>query len=147
MTDDPVPDDSKPDDEPTTPVSPFTSWGGNFRIRSNASLDWTLVDFGATWTTRYYSSMKEECSFEEECNQPGHYENGIVIDVNRTGANTFHDVQLRYNAPWKGTFSVGANNLFNHFGAPMYSGPNSQYSYYGGFDIGRFYYLRYQQTF
>jgi iron complex outermembrane receptor protein len=29
----------------------------------------------------------------------------------------------------------------------MYSGPNSQYSYYGGFDIGRFYYLRYQQTF
>jgi iron complex outermembrane receptor protein len=138
---------SKADDEPTTPVSPFTSWGGNFRIRSNASLDWTLGDFGATWTTRYYSSMKEECSFEEECNQPGHYENGIAIDVNRTGANTFHDVQLRYSAPWKGTFSVGANNLFNHFGAPMYSGPNSQYSYYGGFDIGRFYYLRYQQTF
>jgi iron complex outermembrane receptor protein len=29
----------------------------------------------------------------------------------------------------------------------MYSAPNSQYSYYGGFDIGRFYYLRYNQKF
>ena len=29
----------------------------------------------------------------------------------------------------------------------MYSQPNSGYSYYGGFDIGRFVYMKYQQRF
>jgi iron complex outermembrane receptor protein len=42
---------------------------------------------------------------------------------------------------------VGANNVFGHVGPVMYSAPSSQYSYYGGFDIGRFYYLRYNQKF
>lgn len=144
---------SKADNDPNTPVDPFTSWGGNFRIRSNASLDWTLGDFGATWTSRYYSSIKESCSWDNtaaggpECNMPGHVENGVIFNANRTGANTFHDVQFRYNAPWNGTISVGANNLFNHVGPNLYTAPNSQYSYYGGFDIGRFYYVRYNQKF
>jgi iron complex outermembrane receptor protein len=46
-------------------VSPGTSFAGNFRIRSNASLDWSLGDFGATWGTRYYSSQKEKCSYDK----------------------------------------------------------------------------------
>jgi iron complex outermembrane receptor protein len=29
----------------------------------------------------------------------------------------------------------------------MYSKPNSAFVYYGGFDIGRFYYLKYSQRF
>ena len=69
------------------------------------------------------------------------------VRLRRTGANTFHDVQFRWNAPWNATISVGANNVFGHVGPIMYSAPNSQYSYYGGFDIGRFYYLRYNQKF
>lgn len=140
--------DIKADNDPATPVSPAVAWGSTFRVRSNASLDWTLGDFGATWTTRYYSPMRESCSYgPPECNTPNHWENGVVFDVNRLGSNTFHDVQFRYNAPWNATISVGANNVFDHWGSPAYSAPNSQYAYYGGFDIGRFYYLRYNQKF
>ncbi|MCK9538752.1 TonB-dependent receptor plug domain-containing protein [Dokdonella sp.] len=144
---------SKADDDPSTPLSHSTSWGGNFRIRSNATLDWTLGDFGATWTSRYYSAMKESCSWDNtpqggpECNMPGHWEEGVQFNANQKGANTFHDLQVRYNAPWNATISVGANNVFDHQGPLMYSEPNSQYKYYGGFDIGRFYYVRYNQKF
>ncbi|MFA7321033.1 MAG: TonB-dependent receptor [Dokdonella sp.] len=145
---------SKEDDEPTTVVSPSTGYGGNFRTRSNLGLEWNLGDFGATWTTRYYSSISETCSWDNvpgggpECNMPDHIAPDTgPIRLNRTGANTFHDLQVRWNAPWNGTLSVGANNLFGHVGPNLYSAPNSQYSYYGGFDIGRFYYVRYSQNF
>jgi len=142
--------DNKPDDKPGTPVVPnigqVVAGAAAFRIRSNASLDWTLGNFGATWTTRYYSSLKEICSFE--CNEPNHTAPDTGPNpLNRTGANAFHDVQVRWTAPWNGTVSVGANNVFDHLGAIQYSAPNSTFLYYGGFDIGRFYYLRYTQKF
>src|SRR5699024_1413736 len=57
-------------DDESTPVSPLVSFGGNFRLRSNANLNWEMGDFGATWGMRYYSGMKEACTFEEECNIP-----------------------------------------------------------------------------
>lgn len=65
----------------------------------------------------------------------------------RVGSNTFHDVQFRVEAPWNATVSIGANNVFNHVGPVMYSQPNANVSYYGGFDIGRFIYMRYTQRF
>jgi iron complex outermembrane receptor protein len=144
--------DVKSDNNPDTPVSPQTGYGGNFRIRSNASVDWTLGDFGATWTARYYSSIKEDCSYDKkggpECNMPGH----VAPDTgpqptNRVGSNTFHDMQVRWNAPWNGAVALGVNNVFNHQPPILYSHPNSQFFTYGGFDIGRFYYLRYTQKF
>ncbi len=131
-----------------TVVETYTGLGSNFRTRSNASADWTLGDFGASWTTRYYSSIKENCSYAAECSMPDHSAPDTGAQpLNRSGANTFHDLQVRWNAPWKATISAGANNVFNHEGPVLYSKPNSTYSYYGGFDIGRFYYLRYNQTF
>lgn len=144
----------KSDDADDTPIAPQVGYGGTFRTRSNLGLDWTLGDFGATWTTRYYSSITESCSWDNtaaggpECNDPGHIAPDTGLDrQNRTGANTFHDLQVRWNAPWNGTFSVGANNLFGHEGPILYSAPNSQFLGYGGFDIGRFYYFRYNQNF
>jgi iron complex outermembrane receptor protein len=142
----------KPDDKPDTAVVVQNSFGGFPRIRSNLSLDWTLGDFGATWTTRYYSSMKEACSYDKEggpeCNQPDHVAPDTgASPTNRTGSTSWHDLQVRWNAPWNGTISVGANNVFNKQPPIMYSAPGSQYPYYGGFDIGRFYYLRYTQKF
>lgn len=140
--------DVKQTDDATV-ISPNTGIGSNFRLRSNASLDWSMGDFGATWTARYYSSMKEQCSsFAGECNMPDHVAPDTgALPFNRTGANTFHDVQVRWTSPWKGTISLGANNVFNHYGSVQYSQPNSTFNYYGGFDIGRFYYVRYSQKF
>jgi iron complex outermembrane receptor protein len=151
--------DVKADDEPTTVVQHLISFFGtnpenNFRVRSNLGVDWSLGDFGASWTTRYYSGMKEPCSEDNvpgggpECNMPDYVSPSTgAIRLHSVGANTFHDVQFRWTAPWNATISVGANNVFGHVGPVMYSAPSSQYAYYGGFDIGRFYYLRYNQKF
>jgi iron complex outermembrane receptor protein len=43
--------------------------------------------------------------------------------------------------------SLGVNNVFDKVGPTMYTQPNSSFPYYGGFDIGRFVYLQYQQKF
>lgn len=127
-------------------------WNGfedYFRIRSNASLSWSMGDFSASWRTRYYSGTKDSC-YKDRCNIPEYqapHTDGTVLSYNRVGATTFHDVQLGWKAPWDAKVSVGANNVFDHYGPLMHSKPSSSYSYYGGYDIGRFVYIKYQQTF
>ena len=125
-------------------------FGGNFRLRSNASLSWDLGEFGATWTARYYSGVKENCYFADRCSLPDYAApdtQGNNVPLNELGSTTFHDVQVRWNAPWNATVSLGANNVFEKYASPNYDQPNSGYSYYGGFDIGRFVYMKYQQRF
>lgn len=119
---------------------------GLFRVRSNATVSWTKGDFGVNWTTRYYSGMAESC-IAIGCTDPDRFQNGETAPVRRTGSNTFHDLQVSYNAPWNATVSVGANNLFDHRGALQYTAPNSAFAYYGGFDVGRFMYMKYTQRF
>lgn len=136
------------DDAATTPVQQLGGWGGNFRVRSTFNLDWQYGNLGIGWTARYYASMKEKCSYLDECNLPAF--NSPYTDAsptNKVGSNTFHDLQVRYSLPWNGTVSLGVNNVFDHQGPTMYSQPNSSFTYYGGFDIGRFMYMKYQQRF
>lgn len=140
------------DDTGANPTQVYTGFGGNFRIRSNLQLTWDYGDFGATWGMRYFSSIKENCAYDfaggPECNLPGHIAPDTGAQpLNQTGSNTFNDVQVRYRAPWNATISLGANNVFDREGQVLYSQPNSQYSYYGGFDIGRMVYMKYQQRF
>ena len=128
----------------------LNGFGGNFRLRSNANLTWEKGSWGATYGIRYYSGTKEDCFFDDRCSLPDYAApdtDGTITPMNELGANTFHDVQVRWNAPWNATVAIGANNLFEHYAAPAYSQPNSGFSYYGGFDIGRFMYLKYQQRF
>jgi iron complex outermembrane receptor protein len=66
--------------------------------------------------------------------------------LNRVGAVTFHDVSARWSAPWNATVSVGVNDVFDKR-CRSCTHPNSQFFTYGGWDIGRFYYLRYSQKF
>ncbi|HEY0660518.1 MAG TPA: TonB-dependent receptor [Lysobacter sp.] len=125
-------------------------FGAFFRLRSNASLGWERGAWAATWAARYYSGGKEDCFFEDRCSLPDFSSpdtQGLITPKNELGSNTFHDVQVRWTAPWDATVSVGANNVFEHYAAPSYVQPNSGFSYYGGFDIGRFVYLKYQQRF
>ena len=129
----------------------FASNGGaNFRLRSNLNLSWDWGDFGVTWGVRYYSSLKEACYFDDRCTLPDYQApdtGGSISPMNKLGSNTFHDLQVRWNAPWNATIAVGANNVFEHYAAPAYSQPASGYSYYGGFDIGRMVYMQYKQRF
>ncbi len=133
--------------------TPTNGIGSGFRIRSNLSVGWDLENFGVTWTARYYSGVKEQCvditKYPGECSDPGVYAPWYkgARNYNERGSVTFHDLQFRYNLPWDATVSVGANNVFDKLGPVMYSKPNSAFSYYGGYDIGRFMYMKYQQRF
>ncbi|KAG1273460.1 hypothetical protein G6F65_011026 [Rhizopus arrhizus] len=124
-----------------------------FRVRSNLVLGWDVGDFGVSWTARYYSGVKERCAnaslYPDECSDPTFLAPWLKAPTayNERGAVTFHDVQFRYNLPWDATVSVGANNVFGKEAPVMYSKPNSSFSYYGGYDIGRFMYMKYQQRF
>lgn len=141
-------------------------FGSQFRLRSNLNLGWEYGAFGISWMARYYSSMKETCTYFVpgaanleglECNHVSYEPTGgfladgspasAVFRRNVSGANTFHDVQIRYQAPWNATISIGANNVFAHYGPVMYTQPSANVSYYGGFDIGRFVYMKYTQKF
>jgi iron complex outermembrane receptor protein len=142
-----------------------------FRVRSNMNLSWEKDDWSVTWTSRYFSSMKENCTYftpsatgvapvtesHLECNDITFGPTGALLANGepasalqrrrKVGSNTFHDVQVSWQAPWDATISIGANNVFNHVGPVMYSQPSANVSYYGGFDIGRFLYMRYNQRF
>ena len=59
----------------------------------------------------------------------------------------FNDLQFRVKLPWDANVSVGANNAFNKIGPIMYTQPSANVNYYGGFDIGRFWYVKYTQKF
>ncbi len=123
---------------------------GIFRLRSNLGVDWQLGEFAVNWTSRYYSGMKESCVTARPCTEPDHYANGEPDAIRRTGSNTFHDVQVSYQAPWNATIAVGANNVFDHKGPLMFSNSSyrhSDYPYYGGFDYDRFLYVKYTQRF
>ncbi|MGJ4730363.1 TonB-dependent receptor domain-containing protein [Luteimonas sp. SDU101] len=140
----------KTTNEETTPESVYVSFGGNFRLRSNLNLNWENGPYAVNWGMRYYSAAKEECYFDSICNIPDYAApdtQGQNVPMNRTGSNTFHDVQFSVKTPWNATVAVGANNVFNHYAAPSYDQPNSSFAYYGGYDIGRFVFMKYQQRF
>ncbi len=142
------------DDNPDTVPAPSVSFAGTFRTRSNLTLDWQMGVLGASWTARYYSGMKESCVVTDDfdpdyCDQPDYAAPDVPdgVPLRTVGSNTFHDLQLRVETPWNATVSLGANNVTNHRGPIMFTSPNNQLAYYGGFDIGRFVYMKYQQRF
>ena len=112
-----------------------------WRIRSNMSLDWSKDKFGATWSLRYKSGISEDCrkDFKQYCSDPDKMKN-------RLPATTYHDLQVRYETPWKGHVAVGVNNLFAK------EPPFAQNAFANGFDPqydipGRFLYVKYRQGF
>lgn len=162
-----------------TPQFPLSSVGftSSFRVRANGNLSWDMGPVGISWMTRYYSSMKESCSYftptsaaniaagvppvtvdHLECNEIQFAPTGAFVPGTSTpasaltrrrkvGSTTFNDVQVRINTPWDATVALGANNVFEKVGPVMYSQPSANVSYYGGFDIGRFIYMKYTQRF
>lgn len=150
--------------DPRVPLSSVSN-GGNHRIRSNTSLNWNLGDWSATWSARFYSRTKEACAYfvpgstepNLECDEIVYAPTGAYLPdgspasaISRRrlmGSNTFHDLQIRYNAPWNAVIAIGANNVFDHVGPVTYVSTNGDFTYNGAFDIGRFVYMKYTQKF
>ena len=158
--------------DPRYAISSVGTSGNSHRIRSNFNATWEIGQFGVSWMARYYSKMKEACTYftpsaagvppvtEEhlECNEivmaptgafiPGTNNPASALTRRRVvGSNTFNDIQVRWTAPWNATIAVGANNVFDRDPPVMYSQPNSNFSFNGEYDIGRFLYLKYTQRF
>ncbi|AIF47244.1 TonB-dependent receptor plug domain-containing protein [Dyella japonica] len=144
---------SSPGATPQDQVGFFTN--GNdpiYRLRSNLQVDWDFKQFGASWTVRYYSGLKDQCyTATVECSSPN-YTNPWwpSVGMSQKGSVAFNDAQFRYTAPWKGVFTVGVNNIFNKKGPYYYSVPTSGTGsppYNPNFDIDRYWYVSYNQKF
>ena len=72
---------------------------------------------------------------------------GAITPQNEVGSVTFSDLQFSWQAPWNARIAIGANNVFDRDPPIYYTQPNSGFAFYGGHDIGRFVYARYQQKF
>lgn len=150
------------------PVYPLSAVGvtSTFRVRSNFNLGWERGILGASWMIRYYSKMAEGCTYfvpglnepNLECNQVQFAPTGALVPGtseprsairrrNISGSTAFNDVQFRVQLPWDATVALGANNVFEKIGPVMYTQPSANVNYYGGFDIGRFIYMKYTQKF
>ncbi|RDJ00192.1 TonB-dependent receptor [Dyella solisilvae] len=139
-----------------TPVGFMDGEDGLYRLRSNLQVDWDYKQFGASWTIRYYSGLKDQCYSNDptdlvECSSPN-YTNPWwgTYGMSQKGSVAFNDAQFRYTAPWKGVFTVGVNNIFNKKGPFYYSvtstGTGSS-PYNPAFDIDRYWYVSYNQKF
>lgn len=120
---------------------------GVFRVRSNLGVTWQHGNVGIAYMARYHSGLSEACVPNRPCTEPDRYQNGEPAARRVTGSNTFHDIQLNWRAPWDATVAIGANNVFGHAAPIMFTAPKSSFPYYGGFDIGRVIYMKYQQRF
>jgi iron complex outermembrane receptor protein len=150
---------SSPGATPKNQVGFFAADNGEqalYRLRSNLQVDWDFKQFGASWTIRYYSGLKDQCYYAPngavyECSSPN-YTNPWwpSVGMSQKGSVAFNDAQFRYTAPWKGVFTVGVNNIFNKKGPYYYSvttaGTGSG-PYNPAFDIDRFWYVSYNQKF
>jgi iron complex outermembrane recepter protein len=142
--------------------------GPIWRFRDTTNLNWSWNNFSATWTLRYYSSLREACRTDEPamgmyypCTDP----NGVVqggtegSGLYRQGGLAFNDLQVSWRAPWKGQISLGATDVFNRHAPLSYVGAGNvvgplgpegtdgytQYPYNAEYDIGRVIYLKYSQ--
>ncbi|GLQ49545.1 TonB-dependent receptor plug domain-containing protein [Dyella flava] len=142
------------------PVSYNNGFGSYWRIRSNFTIGWQYKEYGAQWTLRYYSPLKDPCYNEQysafPCTLPNYYQPGVgIVPMTQIASVTFNDVQVYWNTPWNGTIALGADNIFNRVAPYFYGGftsggpieADTSYAYNPSYDYGRFVYVRYTQKF
>jgi iron complex outermembrane receptor protein len=118
-----------------------------YRVKSNLSLDWTMGNWGATWTAHYFSPVKDKCYTKTDtCSNP----TGTATwgtGYNKLGAQVYNDLSISYKTSWKGQLMVGANNLFDKKPRNTINGAASSSYVDADLPIDRFIYVRYNQSF
>jgi iron complex outermembrane receptor protein len=139
-------------------TSDFVNYAGEFginRVKSNLTLDWTMANWSATLTSRYYSGVKVHCwsaAANQECSNPNDAASWGT-GYTKLGAMVYSDLSIGYTLPWKGKLLVGANNVFNrkpivvYDAGSAYGGNSSSSSVDPERPIDRFFYVRYNQSF
>ncbi len=135
-------------------VGIYTQDTPGWRLSSNLTTDWTLGDFGVTWTMRYRSSLSESCIGTSAA----YLAAGLCSDPDKVGlagqpdprnhieSVLYHDVEGRYNLPWNATVAIGGRNVFKK--DPPLAGRAFANTYDYSYDTpGGYYYMRYTQRF
>lgn len=116
------------------------------RLKSNLSLDWSLGNWNATFTSRYVSGTKDGCfSATQDCSNPNG--NATFGRYNKIGSLTYSDLSVGYKTPWQGQITVGANNVFDKSPRVVRRGQASSSVVDPDVPIDRFVYVRYNQSF
>ncbi len=124
---------------------------------------WSLGDFSVAWNVNFIGTQyttilgrRADGTFGTgaggvTCDDPG--AGNDVARCGNVGSYTTHDLQLNYNAPWNGRFTVGIQNAFEKL-PKIDSKAGAQYGYDGrsyNMDLyntyGRVTYVRYTQRF
>jgi iron complex outermembrane receptor protein len=138
-------------------VGEYQQNNNNWRIRSNLLARWEKGDWGATWSTRFYSRQDEFCQdivdygYGELCSDPDRFIDGptglpTAAAENKLGGTTYHDASIYTKLPWNAKVTLGVNNLFDK------EPPLSFQAFANSFDPqyevpGQFVYLQYNQKF
>ena len=112
--------------EPSTP-----------RYRATLQNLWSISDFSVSWNINYIHKTFSTARAEGDTNYPDYLPAWVT-----------HDVQVNWNAPWDGRFTVGVNNVLDK--DPILdpydpSGRGFDFNLYDGY--GRVPYFRYTQNF
>jgi len=130
----------------------FENYAGEYyynRVKANAALDWSLGNWNATWMTRYYSPVKDQCWDTEDlstCSNPTG-ETSFSTGYNKIGALVYHDVNVGYKFAWNGQLQIGMNNVLDKKPRITYQSTASSSAVDADMPIDRFVYVRYNQAF
>jgi len=122
--------------------------------KSTTAVDWSMGNWSATWTSRIYSAVRDQCWDAEggiECTNPTGYTESFGTGYNKLGAEVYHDLNVGYKTSWKGQIQFGINNVFDKKPRIAYtaytSGQASSSSVDPNMPLDRFFYVRYNQSF
>jgi len=144
--------------EQSTLDSDWVSYVGEwdiYRVKSNLALDWSLGNWSATFTTRFYSSQKNRCwdvAAKLECSDPAG-KASWGTGYTRAKEMWYSDLSVGYSLPWNAKLLVGANNVFdkkpviNYNATANYGGTSSSSAVNPDLPLDRFIYVRYNQAF
>jgi iron complex outermembrane receptor protein len=125
-----------------------------FRFKSNIFLDWSKDSWSATFSTRYYGSVKSQCwsGTEPACNNPegeASWGTGYI----KQKPMIFNDISVSYKTATKGQFVMGVNNIFGGKPRIIYDanyglgGSSSSSSVDPNMPIDKFIFARFTQAF
>jgi iron complex outermembrane recepter protein len=139
----------------STDAADWEEYAGEYfynRVKSNTQVNWAQGNWGATWGVRFLSHVKDQCwDTDVECNMPNASATSWGKGVNMQGAEFLHDINVSYKFAWNGKLMAGINNVFDKQPRVIYQvsgiGQASSSSVDPDQSLGRFFYVRYNQSF
>ncbi len=135
--------------------APWNDYAGYWnypRVRATLGVNWAKGDLSANWNLRYYGGYRDFCYDADECNEPNYQTAnagwGGGVGANKKGSISYQDVSVSWAAPWNGSVTLGARNVWNKQPPITYSlTNNSSSSIDPMLDYDRYLFMQYTQKF